>query len=177
MSVSDEVIQRAASGDRNAQREIYEQHGERVFRLVRRVVGESDADDVLQESFLRLFAKLDTFRGESEFTTWLHRLVVNEALQHKRRRARSTKTANARVDDQAETQDVASDLENTELLETAMSRIEPELRTIFELKEIDQLSYAEIAQTVGIPEGTVGSRLNRARTNLREQLTRLGWES
>ena len=67
-------------------------------------------------------------------------------------------------------------MENAELLEVAMLRIEPELRVVFQLKEMDELPYSQIAEIVGIPEGTVGSRLNRARTELRDQLTQLGWE-
>ena len=73
--------------------------------------------------------------------------------------------------------DQAANLENAELLEVALSRIDPELRIVFELKEVDELPYSEIAEIVGIPEGTVGSRLNRARTELRDHLTQLGWES
>ena len=67
-------------------------------------------------------------------------------------------------------------MENAELLEVAMLRIEPELRVVFQLKEMDELPYSQIAEIVGIPEGTVGSRLNRARTELRDQLPQLGWE-
>lgn len=69
---------------------------------------------------------------------------------------------------------LASEL--SEILTRAMERIEPELRLIFQLKEIDELSYAQIGEIVGIPEGTVGSRLNRARRELRDQLLNLGWE-
>jgi RNA polymerase sigma-70 factor (ECF subfamily) len=69
---------------------------------------------------------------------------------------------------------LASEL--SEILTRAMERIEPELRWIFQLKEVDELSYAQIGEIVGIPEGTVGSRLNRARRELRDQLLNLGWE-
>ena len=88
-SIDDKVIQRASAGERTAQREIYEHYLLRTFRLVRRIVGEPDAEDVTQDSFIKIFAKLNTFRFESQFTTWLHRLVVNEALQHVRIRSRS----------------------------------------------------------------------------------------
>lgn len=78
------------------------------------------------------------------------------------------------LDVAAETTSLASEV--VEMVTKAMERIEPDLRWIFELKEVDELSYAQIAEIVGIPEGTVGSRLNRARRELREQLLKLGWD-
>jgi RNA polymerase sigma-70 factor (ECF subfamily) len=174
MSIDARCIQLASHGDRDAQRVIYEAHVERVYRLVLRLVGRSDAEDVTQNLFLQLFAKLKTFRHESEFATWVHRLAVNEALQHVRRVRRhaavqltSTNTAQVAVSN-------ATDWK--ELFETAMSRIESELRLVLELKELEKMSYSQIAEILGIPEGTVGSRLNRARRELRDQLVALGWE-
>ena len=175
-SIDNKVILRASAGDRTAQREIYEHYRLRTFRLVRRIVGEPDADDVTQDSFIKIFAKLNTFRFESQFTTWLHRLVVNEALQHVRSRSRSNARTRALMESDAMQADGADAIDNAELLEAAMSRIEPELRVVFELKEVDRLPYSEIAEIVGIPEGTVGSRLNRARRELHQHLTLLGWE-
>lgn len=174
-TAEEDLVYRAASGDRDAQRQIYETYGERVYRTVQRIVGESDAADVMQNSFVHLFGKLPSFRNESAFSTWLYRLVVNEALQHLRKRGRRT------MKTQPLPQDVASKpaslvSEDVEIVSKAMERIEPDLRLIFELKEIDELSYAQIAEIVGIPEGTVGSRLNRARRELREQLLKLGWD-
>ena len=88
MSIDARCIQLASDGDRNSQRIIYETLVERVYRLVLRIVGQSDADDVTQDLFLHLFPKLKSFRHESEFATWIHRLAVNEALQHVRRARR-----------------------------------------------------------------------------------------
>lgn len=177
--VVDEMIQRAADGDLAAQQSIYEMYGERVHRLVLRIVGPSDADDVTQDVFVNIFQKMHTFRFGSEFGTWVHRLAVNDALQHLRRRQRrnaqpldESHLAAAAASRPAE--DRATDMK--ELFEMAFARLDSELRMILELKEIQKLSYAEIAQIVGIPEGTVGSRLNRARRELRSHLTSLGWE-
>jgi len=176
-SIDENIVKRASTGERAAQRELYEYFRDRTFRVVRRIVGESDADDVTQECFLKVFAKLNTFRFESQFSTWLHRLVVNEALQHIRSRSRRKEYSHSMlVEEMGHAAGVAT-MENAELLEVAMSRIAPELRVVFELKEVDELPYSEIAEIIGIPEGTVGSRLNRARTELREQLNQLGWES
>ena len=77
-SISENIVRRASVGERVAQRELYEHFRDQIFRLVLHFVGESDADDVTQECFLKVFAKLNTFRFESRFSTWLHRLVVNE---------------------------------------------------------------------------------------------------
>ncbi len=176
-SIHENVVRRASAGERAAQRELYEHFRDRIFHLVRRVVGESDADDVTQDCFLKVFAKVHTFRFESKFSTWLHRLVVNESLQHVRSLARRKDYGQPILKDEMVHFTVTPTMENAELLEVALSRIEPELRVVFELKEVDELPYSEIAEIVGIPEGTVGSRLNRARTELRDQLTQLGWES
>ncbi len=88
MLVSEDVIERACRGEPDAQREIYEAFFPRVYRLVRRIVGESDADDVSQDAFVQLLSKLNTFQGNSEFSTWVHRVAVNQSLQHVRSRNR-----------------------------------------------------------------------------------------
>jgi RNA polymerase sigma-70 factor, ECF subfamily len=175
-TAKEDLVCRAASGDRDAQRQIYETYGDRVYRTVQRIVGESDAADVMQNAFIHMFDKLSSFRNESTFITWLHRLVVNEALQHLRKRGRRTMKTQPLIqqDVAVESNSLASEV--VEIVTKAMERIEPDLRLIFELKEVEELSYAQIAEVVGIPEGTVGSRLNRARRELREQLLKLGWD-
>ncbi len=176
-AIEDEVICRAAVGDRDAQRQIYEVFGVRVLRTVQRIVGESDAADVMQDAFLHVFNRLPSFRHEAQFATWLHRLVVNQAIQHLRKRGRRVMKTQPLSHENLTANDrssLASEL--SEILTRAMERIEPELRLIFQLKEVDELSYAQIGEIVGIPVGTVGSRLNRARRELRDQLLNLGWE-
>lgn len=172
-----EIVRRAARGYRDAQRQIYETFGRRALSTIERIVGSSDAEDVLQDAFIHLFEKLSTFRFESEFSTWLHRLVVNEALQFLRKRGRKIMITESLS---SESLDVRSRAihsnEHIELLQAALSQIQPELRRIFEMKVLDELSYVQISEIVGIPEGTVGSRLNRARRELRNQLAQLGWE-
>jgi RNA polymerase sigma-70 factor (ECF subfamily) len=176
-SIDNDVICLAANGDRDAQRQIYECFGARVFRTVLRIVGESDAGDVAQDAFIHLFEKLPSYRNESAFATWLHRLVVNEALQHLRRRGRRVmKTEPLPVTDLAAKNGAPALDDLAEIVTKAMNRVEPELKLVFQLKELDELSYAEIGEIIGIPEGTVGSRLNRARRELRDQLLKLGWE-
>ena len=125
--------------------------------------------------FLHLFGSLYKFRFESDFVTWAHRLVVNSALQHlRRRRRRNSALPLEAIQRHPEVRQVDTDLK--ELFEVAFSRLDAELRVILDLKEAQGLSYSQTAEIAGIPEGTVGSQLNRARRELKCALLALGWE-
>lgn len=175
MSVSEDVIQHATLGDRNAQKVIFETFRVAICRVAGRIVGDADADDVAQETFVTAFEKLSQFRCDSQFSTWLYRIAVNKAIRFKQNQ---TRRATATLSEADGAWQSASDADETaELVKLAMSKLDPELGMILQLKEIDRLSYAEISEIVGIPEGTVGSRLNRARKELRERLMALGWEA
>jgi RNA polymerase sigma-70 factor (ECF subfamily) len=138
------------------------------------MVGLQDATDVTQQVFLQVFRSIGQFNGRSRFETWLYRLVVNESLQHQRRSRRWKYHA---LDKEPMDESYRSgDAEHKELLDLVLARIEPELRSIFLLREVEGLSYREIAKVLRIVEGTVGSRLNRARRDLRQQLLELGFE-
>ena len=169
------VVAACQDGDRAAQRDLYELCHDRIYRLAIRMVGHQDAADVTQQVFLQAFRKIDQFAGRSGFETWLYRLAVNECLQHLRRRARRA-DQELTYEPAANPQRHETRTENRELIERALERLEPELRSIFLLKELENLPYREIAVAVDIPEGTVGSRLNRARRELKSHLTALGWE-
>lgn len=170
-----EIIATAQLGDHSAQRQLFELTHQGVYRLMVRMVGVQDADDVTQQVYLQMFRRLDQFSGRSQFKTWLYRLAVNEALQHLRR----SKRTNLHLM-QHEPVDPSSghreQMERKELLERALARLEPELRTAFLLREVEHLAYGEIAAALDVPEGTVGSRLNRARRELKQHLVELGWE-
>lgn len=174
MVLANEVIEGAARGERESQRLIYESLGSRIYHTVYRIVGSSDVDDVTQDIFLHLFANLHKFRFESEFSTWVHRLAVNQALQHLRRSSRRSTVPIESLADVPATEKM--DQELNEMFEVALSRLDTELCIILDLKESQDLSYSQIAKIVGIPEGTVGSRLNRARHELKGHLLALGWE-
>ena len=162
------------AGDRDAMQQIYEQCSDRVYALMVRIVGRQDADDLTQQVFLQMFDKLDQFSGDSKLETWLYRLATNEALQYLRRKKRHPVQPLV-FEPSASDPNRLVDSEQVQMLEVALSRIEPELRAILSLKEEQNLSYREIADSIGIPEGTVGSRLNRARKELRNELMQLGW--
>ncbi|MCA9249032.1 MAG: sigma-70 family RNA polymerase sigma factor [Planctomycetales bacterium] len=163
------------SGDRQAQQQIYELCSQRVYRLMVRMVDRQDAADLTQQVFLQVYRKIGQFEGLAKFETWLYRLAVNEALQHLRRghRWRHEPLVQEPVSEHCSGHQRH---EQKELLEQAIARLEPELRSIFLLREVEGLSYHDIAEAVAIPAGTVGSRLNRARTQLQEHLIELGWE-
>ena len=174
MVLANEVIERAARGERDSQRLIYESLGSLIYRTVYRIVGSSHVDDVTQDVFLHLFSNLHKFGFESEFPTWVHRLAVNQALQYLRRSKRKYMVPLASLTEVPASEKNDRDLK--ELFEVALSRLDTELCVILDLKEAQNLSYSQIAEIVGIPEGTVGSRLNRARRELKGHLLALGWE-
>lgn len=177
MSIDGRSVGLAADGDRAAQRVVYEALFDRVWRLLLRIVGPTDVDDVTQDVFMRLFANLGSFRRESEFGTWVHRLAVNEGLQHLRKVRRRVVVPLDEAALAPTRRDRESDqVDRKEMLELALARLDDDSRILLHLKEVEQLSYAELAGILEIPEGTVGSRLNRARRDLKDRLLALGWE-
>lgn len=171
----DAVIGGCLAGDNEARRILYDRCVLSVYRLVARLVGLQDAEDVTQQVFLHVYQKMDRFEGRSHFKTWLYRVATNEALQFLRKQGRH-KTETLGFEPAGNARSVERREQQRELLEKALQGIEPELRSIFLLREKEDLSYREIAGALDIPEGTVGSRLNRARRELRCVLADLGWE-
>ncbi len=169
------VISQASSGSAHAQRVLYDQYRPRIYRLALRMIGAENVDDATQQIWLQVFRNLHHFKGKSRIETWMYRLAINECLQFRRKAARRpcVHLETDPVDDNASIQ---HDSDNRELLQQAMDRLEPELRAVFLLREVEHLSYAEIADSLQVAEGTVASRLNRARLELRRHLTTLGWE-
>lgn len=164
------LIQACQLDDRDAHRRLYEHYGEKVFRLMVRMVGRQEAVDLTQQVFLQVYRKIHQFSGKSQFHTWLYRVAVNEALQYKRRN-RSRPTLPLLFEPASSTDSVDS-YETKESLENALATIEPDLRAIFLLREVDRLSYSQLAEILQIPAGTVASRLNRARRELKAELER-----
>jgi RNA polymerase sigma-70 factor (ECF subfamily) len=172
--VTDEVIAACRVGDADAFQRMYDVHVQRVFRLAARMVGVNDASDVTQLVFLNVFRSIRNFKGESRFDTWLYRLTVNESLQHLRRnrrwRCRELDWEPMERSRQLEAP------EQREILDRALAKVDPDLRAIFLLREVEQLAYREIAAVLEMSEGTVASRLNRARRELQAALLDLGWQ-
>ncbi len=139
------------------------------------MVGRQEADDLTQQIFLRAYRNIRQFSGRSSFETWLYRLAINECLQFRRHTKRHP--CEALGHDPAD-QSVGHtlQLQHRELLELGLQRLDAELRSIFLLREVEGLAYRELAEVLEISEGTVASRLNRARLQLKEDLLELGWE-
>jgi RNA polymerase sigma-70 factor (ECF subfamily) len=134
----------------------------------------------MQDFVIHLFSRLSQFRFESTLETWAHRMAVNQSLQYLRKMKREEQ----RIQKVAEAGEVSFDVnekiqadEDIEVLELAMQQITGEQRAILHMKEVEGLGYSAIASVLGIPEGTVGSRLNKARNELRTSLIHLGWEA
>ncbi len=170
-----EIVAACQKGDPIAQHRLYEASHQNVYRLMVRMVGIQDAADVTQQVFFQAFRKISQFSGRSQIGTWIYRVAVNEALQHLRRskRSRVQVLEQEPIDGSPNSQE---NVDDKELLERALSRLEPDLRSTFLLREIEGLSYGDIASALEIPEGTVGSRLSRARRELQKHLVELGWE-
>jgi len=180
------LVAKAKAGDNSAFSELVEHYERRVFRMAKQITqNEEDAEDVLQETFLKAYSHLGDFQGNSKFYTWLVRIAVNEALMKLRKR-RSDKTVP--LDDPIDTGEdvVAREIavweddpeqlygreELGEILNQAVQGLKPAYRTVFVLRDIEELSTEETAETLGISVPAVKSRLLRARLALREKLTR-----
>ncbi len=163
-----EVIAGCQAGKPDSQRHLYDGYHRRVYRLAVRMVGGADAADVTQEIFLRVFTHIGSFRGGSAFPTWLYRVAINECL---RQRGRQPRQLQALVEEPpCSAPSPERTLEQADLLERALHRLHPPLRAVFLLREVENLSYEEIADVLTIPPGTVASQLSRARAELQAYL-------
>jgi RNA polymerase sigma-70 factor (ECF subfamily) len=177
LDVDNTLVARCLSGEDAAWEELVRQHTRRVYGLCYRFTGrESDAQDLTQDVFLRVYRALSGFRStEGSFATWLTRLTRNLLIDHYRR------TRNERVTDSIDEQlpriaegfvvsprpdRVLAGREASEILQGALGKLSPELRETIILRDLQEMEYREIAQVLGIPEGTVKSRLNRGRAEL-----------
>ena len=171
-----ELIRAAAAGDAAAFEQLYRQHYRRVYSLCLRMLGsQTQAEDLTQEVFLQVFRKLGSFRGDSQFTTWLHRLTVNQVLMHFRKRGVKLEHTSEEGDF---TNVVDTPLQSTRrismvdrlALEKAISELPPGYRTVFALHDIEGYEHEEIADMLGVSIGTSKSQLHKARMRLRELL-------
>ena len=172
-------VTKAASGSREHQKRIYEFLASRIYRVIRKIVGANNADDVMQDFIIQLFAKLGQFRFESSLETWAHRMAVNQSLQYLRKSGREDQRIRkvAASTNMSEDPKIQRQTDDAEVLQLAMEQISGEQRAILHMKEIEGLGYEDIAGVLGIPAGTVGSRLTKARKDLRTSLIHLGWEA
>lgn len=166
------LVTRAAAGDVQAFEELYRDHVGRVYALCLRMTGDAQlAEELVQESFVRAWQKLRTFRGESAFATWLHRLAVNVVLAHLRGAGRrERRDGGAAVEGLAELQAPAPNPAAAIDLERAIGTLPGGLRTVFVLHDVEGFRHREISRLTGIAVGTSKAQLHRARRLLRKAL-------
>lgn len=182
-----DLVKRAQNGDSAAFEQLVLKYQQKVYNLALRLTGnEEDAFDLSQESFLKAWKGLETFHFEAAFSTWLYRLTSNACLDflrsQKRRRTVSLTVEDedgeeAQMDypDDAPTPEQAAIAsEDRELLKKALASLDEEAREIITLRVIEELSYETIARVLGVKEGTVKSRLSRARDKLKKNLLQIG---
>jgi RNA polymerase sigma-70 factor, ECF subfamily len=163
-------VARAAAGDVRAFEELYQAHIPRVHSLVRRMAGSRDCDELTQDVFVRVWQKLATFRGDSAFTTWLHRLTVNVVIERfrtettRRQRFQDADNGVERMAAPARSGDLSMDFE------TAMLKLPDGAREIFVLHDVEGYKHTEIAALLEISPGTSKAQLHRARMMLRKHL-------
>src|SRR4030095_6782636 len=175
--ISGQVIEACQQGDRAAFQLLFETYKDKVFSIAVYSSGgdRSVADDVTQQIFLKLFTAIRQFRGDSEFTTWLYRLVVNACLDERRRRRRLLpwgETVAMRNPSEKKPQEKQyARLGLAEAVRGAMGELKPKFRLPILLKYIEGLSYEEIATVMNCSKGTVASRLNRGHSQLAKRLS------
>jgi RNA polymerase sigma-70 factor (ECF subfamily) len=176
-----EAIRLAQAGDAAAFEHLYQLHSRRVYALCLRMVGNpSDAEDLMQEAFLQLFRKIGTFRGESAFSTWLHRMTVNVVLMRLRKKTLPAASLEETTEPDEETGGPRKDIGAPDLrlsgavdrvnLERSIEKLPPGYRTVFVLHDVQGFEHNEIAGIMGCSVGNSKSQLHKARTRLRELL-------
>ncbi|MEO8213731.1 MAG: sigma-70 family RNA polymerase sigma factor [Myxococcales bacterium] len=190
MSVAERLlIARLKDRDESAFNEVVRAHGDKVFSLVYRMIGNrAEAEDLAQEVFVTVFKTVDTFRSESKFSTWLLRIAANHCKNRikylSRRRTdgggldamaeeKMADAGRAPMQSHIDAPDVlleAAELEN--LMQQAIETLDEEHRLLIVLRDVEELSYEEIGEVSGLPEGTIKSRLHRARMTIKEYLAR-----
>jgi RNA polymerase sigma factor (sigma-70 family) len=179
---TDEIIERCLNGDQAAWESIVRLYRRKVFNVAYKFVGSHDqAEDLTQDVFLKLFKSLDTFDRRANFQTWLISVSRNLCIDHYRAVRKERETINRDVDP-ADHQPISPDIradtrlehrDRVTLLRRALEKLAPTLRTAVMLRDIQELTYQEIATKLRLPEGTVKSRINRGRTELARQIQKL----
>lgn len=185
--VDKELVQQVQQGDKRAFDLLVIKYQRRIMRLLARMISDpAEVEDVAQETFIKAYRALPQFRGDSNFYTWLYRIAINSARNWQAARGRRPLLAHEYENEEGETFssiDTLTDISTPESMmvsrqvadtvNAAISQLAPELRTAIVLREIEGLSYEEIAETMDCPIGTVRSRIFRARESIAEQLRKV----
>ena len=166
-------MRRAAEGEVGAYEMLYRQHVGRVHALCLRMARDrSEAEELTQETFVRVWERLGSFRGESAFSTWLHRVTVNVVIAELRRRGRWRERFTAHEGEEVGVAEPAFSAGGDLDLERAIAALSPQARLVFVLHDVEGYQHNEIAELTGLAVGTSKAHLHRARLLLREELSR-----
>lgn len=182
------LLRRLRERDERAFRELLELYRDRVFNVTFRMLGDrAEAEDIAQEVFIAVFKTIDTFREESKLSTWLYRVAVNHSKNRIKYLSRRNDRGRAELDENTADSDEGSiggaarparpdralhGAQLEQVLQAAISSLEEEHRVLVVLRDVEELSIEEICEITGLPDGTVKSRLHRARAALRKKLQR-----
>ena len=173
-----EIVARCRTGDREAFAELVQRYQSKVLTLAVRILNNrAEAEDIAQDIFVKVFQALRDFRVASRFSTWLYRITVNDCLNHIRRRTRQQQTLSATeshamlgASPASNPQRALEQKERWSLVQAKLQALSPEHRTILLLRDVEDLSYEEIADVLQLEHGTVKSRIHRARMELKALL-------
>jgi RNA polymerase sigma-70 factor (ECF subfamily) len=168
------TIQRAIEGDERALRALWSQHAPHIDAVVRRLAGDPDlAEDIAQEVWIQIFRALPTYRGESQFGTWAHRIAVNRTLNALRRTRRLTKIETDIEEETVTVEHTGDRAMLRSVIDAAAAQLSPGARTVFLMHDVEGFTHEEIAAELGITPGGSKSQLFKARAKLRRLLAHL----
>jgi RNA polymerase sigma-70 factor (ECF subfamily) len=169
----DGLVEACQKGDRVAMGRLYQLYVGRVYSVVCRMVGYQDAEEVVQEVFIKIFNGIGKFRGDSHIGTWIYRLSVNASLTYlsKRRRHSERMRAAGQLSEVADTPPIGGGALDRIQLERALSELPPGYRAVLVLHDVEGLSHEEIADVMGWHRGTSKSQLHKARLRMRRLLS------
>jgi RNA polymerase sigma-70 factor (ECF subfamily) len=168
----EDLVRLAQAGDARAFEAVYRQTVDRVYALCLRMTGDADeATELVQDVFVRTWERLGSFRGESRFTTWLHRLAVNLILQHRRSKGRRRAREVVAPDLERFGRAARRSMPGTRVdLERAIAGLPDKARAVLVLRDVEGYKYGEIARMTGVSLGTVKAQIHRARALIKEKL-------
>ncbi|MEZ4417156.1 MAG: sigma-70 family RNA polymerase sigma factor [Gemmatimonadota bacterium] len=171
---TDALVRRAQSGDRSAFAEVYRRTVDRIYGLCLRMTADADrAEELTQDSFVRAWERLGSFRGDAKFSTWMHRLAVNVVLQDRRTRADRQQKVVSDPDVERYGAVAKDAFPETRIdLERALAHLPERAREALVLRDIEGFKYREVAVMTGVAVGTVKAQVHRARQMLKEVLDR-----